>query len=294
MARLRNLSGVEIPCIQGDVCDTHLLKAIFSKYDITAAMHFAGLKAVGESNLDPLLYYYNNVAGAISLLQVMQNCNVRSLVFSSSATIYGSPQYLPYDEHHLLAPINPYGRTKLMVEQMLQDLAASDSSWRIAALRYFNPVGAHESGLIGEAPSGIPNNLMPYLCQVAQGKMDVLKIFGADYPTPDGTGVRDYIHVMDLAEGHVAAFEYLAKYAGFEVFNLGTGRGVSVIELLNEFQAASGVKIKHEIVGRREGDLAEYYADATKAKTTFNWKATRSVAEMCSSAWRWQSNYENR
>lgn len=288
VTQLERLSLAKVPCIEGDVCNIGLVKSTLVEHQIDGVIHFAGLKAVGESKTEPLSYYNNNIVGAISLLQAMKESNVRSLVFSSSATVYGDPQYLPYDESHPLNPINPYGRTKLHIEQILEDLAASDSGWRIAALRYFNPVGAHASGLIGENPNGIPNNLVPYVAQVAEGRLDELKIFGGDYDTPDGTGVRDYIHVMDLAEGHIAALHYLSQHAGYDVFNLGTGNGVSVLELLTQFQKASGKKIKHQVVERREGDLAKCFADASKAARLLDWKAKRTIGDMCQSTWNWQ------
>lgn len=287
---LKNLSSVDIPCVEGDVCNTDLLKSILTEYQIDAVIHFAGLKAVGESRTEPLGYYYNNVYGAISLLRAMKQCNVRSLVFSSSATVYGDPQYLPYDELHPLNPINPYGRTKLQIEQLLQDMVLSDSAWRVAALRYFNPVGAHESGQIGENPNGIPNNLMPYIAQVAEGRLESLNIYGRDYLTSDGTGVRDYIHVMDLAEGHLAALNYLSAHPGYDVFNLGTGHGTSVLELLSEFENASGIAIKRQFTARREGDLAECFADVTKAELKLGWKAKRTIQDMCASTWNWQQH----
>lgn len=286
--RLKKLSSTDITCIDGDVCNSDLVESILREFSVDGVIHFAGLKAVGESRTEPLAYYYNNIFGTISLLQAMERCAIKSLVFSSSATVYGNPQYLPYDEAHPLNPINPYGRTKLQVEQILEDIAASDSTWKIAALRYFNPVGAHESGFIGENPNGVPNNLMPFVAQVADGRLRELKIFGGDYSTNDGTGVRDYIHVMDLAEGHVAALNYLSSHVGYDTFNLGTGSGTSVLELISEFQQASGVEIKYQIVGRREGDLAECFADAAKAEKILGWKAKRSLREMCQSSWGWQ------
>ena len=286
--RINKITNQDIPCIEGDVRNTQLLIKILTDFKIDAVIHFAGLKAVGESNQEPLKYYDNNVGGSISLLEAMQEAKVRTIIFSSSATVYGEPQYLPYDEQHPLKPINAYGRTKLQVEEILQDLAQSDPSWRIALLRYFNPVGAHESGLIGEDPNDIPNNLMPYVMQVASGKLPHLNIFGNDYDTRDGTGERDYIHVMDLAEGHLAALSYLQKHAGCEVFNLGTGSAVSVLELVDAYEQVCYKKIPTKIVSRRSGDLAACYADASKAKKELSWQAKKSLNEMCSSGINWQ------
>lgn len=290
IAQLEKISLTKIPCIEGDVCDTELVKSVIDRHQIDSVIHFAGLKAVGKSKSEPLAYYLNNVAGTLSLLQAMKACNVKSLVFSSSATVYGEPQYLPYDEIHPLNPINPYGRSKLQIEQILSDLAHSDPGWKIIALRYFNPVGAHDSGLIGENPNDIPNNLVPYIAQVAEGRLEWLNIYGGDYDTPDGTGVRDYVHVMDLAEGHIAALNYLSKHAGYETFNLGTGHGVSVLDLLVKFQEASGVSINYKIVGRREGDLSVCFANPSKAGRLLKWSAKRTVDDMCRSAWNWQSH----
>ena len=274
-----------------------LLIKILTDFKIDAVIHFAGLKAVGESNLEPLKYYDNNVGGSISLLEAMQQAKVRTIIFSSSATVYGEPQYLPYDEQHPLKPINAYGRTKLQVEEILQDLAQSDSSWRIALLRYFNPVGAHESGLIGEDPNDIPNNLMPYVMQVASGQLPHLNIFGNDYDTTDGTGERDYIHVMDLAEGHLAALNYLKKNSGCEIFNLGSGSPISVLELIASYERASGKQISTKIAPRRNGDLPIYYAKADKAKEILWWSPNRALTEICFDASKWQeyraANKEN-
>ena len=277
-----------IPCIEGDVRDTGLLVRTLTEFKIDAVIHFAGLKAVGESGQQPLKYYDNNVAGSISLLEAMKQTDVKTIVFSSSATVYGEPQYLPYDEEHPLNPINTYGRTKLQVEEILQDLANSDSKWCIALLRYFNPVGAHESGLIGEDPNGIPNNLMPYIMQVASGKLPHLNIFGNDYDTRDGTGERDYIHVMDLAEGHLAALKYLDQSTGCEIFNLGTGQAVSVIKLVKAYEQASGKIIPTVIAPRRSGDLPIYYSKTLKAFEKMGWQANRGVADICTSTVCWQ------
>ncbi len=277
--------------IEGDILDTRLVESALGNYKIDAVIHFAGLKAVGESEKNPLKYYQNNVCGTLSLLEAMKNINLKQLVFSSSATVYGIPQYLPYDESHPLIPINPYGRTKFQIEQILQDIASSDKDWRIIALRYFNPVGAHESGWIGENPKGIPNNLMPYLVKVARGDLPELKIFGNDYPTKDGTGIRDYIHVMDLAEGHVASLEYLDKFKGFDVFNLGTGMGISVLEMVLAFEKMLGMKIKYRYVARRQGDLATYYANPARANKILNWNSKRSLYDIVKSSWESNKNF---
>nr|VFJ61318.1 MAG: UDP-glucose-4-epimerase GalE [Candidatus Kentron sp. DK] len=279
----------DIPFVRGDVRDTELVGRTLAEYDIRAVLHFAGLKAVGESVERPMDYYANNVQGTISLLQAMDNHAVRRLIFSSSATVYGDPQYLPIDEAHPTRPTNPYGRTKWHIEEMLGDLAGSDNRWRIACLRYFNPVGAHESGLIGERPSGIPNNLMPYIADVAAGNLPHLNVFGSDYDTIDGTGVRDYIHVMDLAEGHLAALEYLeTQTTTIDAFNLGTGNGFSVLEMIRAFEAASGKKIPYRFAPRRPGDIAACYASADKAAVRLGWEARRTVEEMCRGAWRYR------
>jgi UDP-glucose 4-epimerase len=262
-------------------------------HECHAVLHFAGLKAVGDSVDNPIDYYANNVQGTISLLQAMRAADVRKLVFSSSATVYGDPKYLPYDEAHPTNAMNPYGQTKLHIEKMLTDMAASDQTWRITSLRYFNPVGAHESGLIGDNPTGPPNNLMPYVARVASGLLPEVQVFGADHPTSDGSGVRDYIHVMDLAEGHIAALKYLDSHAGHHVFNLGTGYGTSVFEMIRAFEQASGKAIPYRIVARRHGDLPSYYADATRAKTHLSWEASRTLMEMCESSWRFQSRLKS-
>ena len=260
-------------------------------YGAEAVIHFAGLKAVGESVQNPLEYYGNNVGGTISLLNAMTEVGIKGLVFSSSATVYGDPQYLPIDEAHPRSATNPYGRTKLQIENILEDLAASDASWRITCLRYFNPVGAHDSGLIGEDPNDVPNNLMPFLARVAAGKLPCLNIFGGDYDTPDGTGVRDYIHVMDLAEGHLAAVNLVsAEGAPFDAFNLGTGRGQSVLEMLKAFEQASGLSIQSQIVPRRTGDISACYAKVDKAAQVLGWVASRPLDDMCRSTWKFQIN----
>ncbi len=289
--RIARITGRQVPLVQGDVRDTALLAATLQEHGVTAVMHFAGLKAVGESVQQPVEYYANNVQGTISLLQAMQQAGARNVVFSSSATVYGVPQYLPYDEQHPTAAINPYGRTKLQVEEILADLAHSDPSWRIAVLRYFNPVGAHESGLIGELPNGVPNNLMPYIAQVATGERAALNVFGDDYDTPDGTGVRDYIHVMDLAEGHRDALAWLAGHAGWHAFNLGTGQGTSVLQMVKAFEQASARPVPCQMAPRRAGDLPAYYAKADKAQAELGWHAHRTLADMCASTWNWQRQF---
>jgi UDP-glucose 4-epimerase len=267
------------------------LSQVLHEQNIDAVIHFAGLKAVAESVTEPMRYYHNNVFGSLCLLQAMQQAGVKRLVFSSSATVYGEPQYLPIDEAHPTAPTNPYGWNKLHIEQMLADLSAADSDWRIASLRYFNPVGAHESGLIGEDPNGIPNNLMPYIARVAAGQLPQVNVFGNDYPTPDGTGIRDYIHVMDLAEGHLAALVYLNQASqAFNVFNLGTGQGLSVLELLQHFELATGKAIASQLAPRRPGDVASVYAKAEKSKALLNWYAKKTVEQACADAWAFQNS----
>lgn len=273
-----------------DVRDTDRTRAVLRQHAIQAVVHFAGLKAVGESVQQPLAYFDANVGGAISLLQAMHTEGVRKLVFSSSATVYGQPQYLPLDEAHPTGATNPYGRTKLHIEEMLQDLAVSDANWRIAILRYFNPVGAHDSGLIGESPNGVPNNLMPYIAQVAAQQRPCLSVFGGDYPTEDGTGVRDYIHVMDLAEGHVAALSFLSETPGWHAINLGTGQGYSVLDMVQAFEKASGCQVPCQIVARRAGDVAACYANPNKARECLNWRAVRGLEDMCASTWNFQQS----
>lgn len=293
LVRLQKILGKALPCIKADVRDADVVEKVLRDYKIDAVIHFAGLKAVGESTANPILYYANNVQGSISLLQAMQNFGIKTLVFSSSATVYGEPQYLPYDENHPTKPMNPYGQSKLQVEEILRDLAASDNEWKIIALRYFNPVGAHESGLIGEDPNGIPNNLMPYVSRVAFGELPHLNIFGDDYETQDGTGERDYIHVMDLAEGHMASLNFLKDQAGLEVINLGTGKSISVFDLVSSFEKASNRRIKKIIVKRRSGDLPMYFAKPDKAADVLGWKATRNLDQMCQSAWQRQINLDS-
>jgi len=277
--------------IEGDIRDTRLLDRIFADYRIDAVMHFAGLKAVGESTQVPLEYYDNNVGGSVALLQAMQRGGVKTFVFSSSATVYGDPQYLPLREDHPRSATNPYGHTKLLVEDILENLYHSEPGWRIARLRYFNPVGAHPSGIIGESPQGVPNNLMPFLAQVATGKRTRLSVFGNDYDTHDGTGVRDYIHVMDLAEGHRAALLHCLNQAQtLLTTNLGTGQGYSVLEMIRAYEAASGMTIDYEIVGRRPGDIAACWADTAYAERILGWKAQLGLKEMCEDGWRWAVN----
>ena len=289
LARLRTLADGRNPdFVQADICDAAALDAVFTSRRIDAVVHFAAHKAVGESTARPLAYYANNVGGLITLCAAMQRHGCKSVVFSSSATVYGEPRQLPIREDAPLSSTNPYGATKLIGENLLRDLERSDPSWQIALLRYFNPVGAHESGLIGEDPRGTPNNLMPYIAQVAVGKRARLQVFGNDYDTPDGTGVRDYIHVLDLAEGHVAALRHLLERRGSITVNLGTGQGLSVLELVRAFEAASGRAVPYEIVGRRPGDIAACYADASLAQARLGWQATRGVQAMCEDSWRWQ------
>jgi UDP-glucose 4-epimerase len=291
--RLKTITGQTIGCVKGDVRDTALMRQLLREHQVQAVMHFAGFKAVGESVQKPLDYYNNNVWGATALLQAMQAEGVNTLVFSSSATVYGDPASVPIREDFPRSATNPYGRSKLMIEDILGDLAVSDPSWRIARLRYFNPVGAHESGLIGEDPQGIPNNLMPFISQVAVGKRTQLSVFGGDYATPDGTGVRDFIHVRDLAAGHVAALRKLQQGPGLLSVNLGTGSGYSVLQLKAAFESASGKTVPHVLMPRRPGDIAQCYADPSFAKQTIGWQATRGIEQMCADAWRWQSNNPN-
>lgn len=286
--RVAQIAGRSLRFVEGDVRDESLVRGILVESGIEAVLHFAGLKAVGESVSQPLAYYDCNVGGSLALCRAMLAAGVKTLVFSSSATVYGDPACVPIAEDCPLGePTNPYGKSKLMVDQMLADLAAADSDWRIARLRYFNPVGAHESGLIGESPKGAPNNLMPYIVQVATGQREKLRVFGDDYPTRDGTGIRDYIHVMDLAEGHVAALDYLQRQPGLLTVNLGTGRGLSVLDMVLAFEAASGRAVPYEVVSRRPGDIAACWADASLAKRLLGWEARRDVTAMCRDAWRW-------
>ena len=292
--RIKTIMGANSACaltfIQGDIRDTTLLTQVLSNQQIDAVIHFAGLKAVGESVAQPVEYYANNVQGTISLLQAMQACNVKKMVFSSSATVYGEPQQLPLTETHPTRATNPYGRSKLHIEEILHDVCLSNPEWSVVCLRYFNPVGAHKSSLIGERPSGTPNNLMPYISQVAVGQRSHLNVFGNDYPTPDGTGVRDYIHVVDLAEGHAAALNYATKHAGWQAINLGTGKGCSVLELVHTFETVNNVTVPVQFVDRRAGDIAVCYANTQKALNTLNWSATKNLTDMCQSAWQFEQS----
>lgn len=286
------ISGQKPEFIHGDIRDATLLKKIFEQHTFAAVIHFAGLKAVGESVAQPLNYYDNNVAGTVTLLQAMQAANVRSFIFSSSATVYGDPQTLPIPEEHPCSATNPYGHTKLILEEILASLYASENNWRIARLRYFNPVGAHPSGLIGESPQGTPNNLMPYVAQVASGLREKVSVFGNDYDTPDGTGVRDYIHVMDLAQGHVAALDYCLQHPPeLLTVNLGTGRGYSVLEMIEAFARSSGKTVAYEVSERRPGDIASCWADTRLAASKLNWRADKDIQEMCDDAWRWENRH---
>ena len=287
--RLERICGTRPAFVEGDVRDRSLLRKLFSHGKFDAVIHFAGLKAVGESVALPLAYYDNNVSGSIALLQVMREQGVKTLIFSSSATVYGDPQRVPIQEDFPLGATNPYGRSKLMIEEVLGDLAQAETGWNIARLRYFNPAGAHRSGLIGEDPNGIPNNLMPYVAQVASGRRESLSVFGNDYPTPDGTGVRDYIHVVDLARGHVAALNTFRRTTGLLTVNLGTGRGYSVLEMVAAFEKASTRSVAYRICPRRAGDIATCYADPTLAEQVLGWRAEYGIETMCADAWRWQT-----
>ncbi len=289
LRRVQALAGRALTFHRVDLLDRPALDAVFAAAPIDAVIHFAGLKAVGESVMIPLRYYHNNLTGTLLLCEAMKAHGVRNIVFSSSATVYGDPATVPITEAFPLSATNPYGRSKLMIEEILRDLHVSDASWNIALLRYFNPVGAHVSGRIGEDPQGLPNNLMPYVAQVAVGKLPELRVFGNNYPTPDGTGVRDYIHVVDLAAGHLRALDKLAGNPGIVTYNLGTGRGYSVLEVVAAFEQASGRRVPYKIVGRRPGDIAACYADPTRAQVELGWAATHGLAEMCADTWRWQS-----
>lgn len=289
LKRVQKITGKKLTFHKVDLLDKEGLSAIFEKSSIEAVIHFAGLKAVGESVSIPLRYYHNNITGTLLLCEVMGKYKARNIVFSSSATVYGNPDKVPIKENFPLSATNPYGRSKLMIEEILRDLYCADESWNIALLRYFNPVGAHQSGQIGEDPNGIPNNLMPYISQVASGKRSELSVFGNDYPTPDGTGIRDYIHVVDLAIGHIKALEKLTSNPGVVTYNLGTGQGYSVLEVVSAFEQASGKSIPYKIVDRRPGDIASCYADTSKAERELNWSAEKDLGEMCRDAWRWQS-----
>ncbi|WCH22603.1 UDP-glucose 4-epimerase GalE [Aeromonas salmonicida] len=289
LARIAAISGCAPFFYQGDIRDPALLDRIFAEQQIAAVIHFAALKAVGESTRLPLEYYENNLAGTLTLLQAMKRAGVNSLVFSSSATVYGDPASTPIREDFPRSATNPYGRSKLIIEEILEDLQRAEPHWSMTLLRYFNPVGAHESGTMGEDPQGIPNNLMPFLTQVAIGRRDTLSVFGNDYPTVDGTGGRDYIHVMDVAEGHVKALQHCARQGGVHIYNLGTGQGQSVLQMIAAFEAASGRSLPYRIEPRRPGDIAECWADPAKAERELNWRANRDLATMCADSWRWQS-----
>jgi len=289
LQRVQEICGISPIFRQGDIRDSNCLDKIFAEQHIDSVLHFAGLKAVGQSVKQPLEYYDNNVTGSLVLLAAMQRAGVENLVFSSSATVYGDPVSVPIREDFALGPTNPYGRTKLMVEDVLADWHVANPEWRICRLRYFNPVGAHPSGRIGEAPQGCPNNLMPFVAQVAVGKREKLFVFGNDYSTPDGTGVRDYIHVMDLVEGHVVALDYIRRERGLHTINLGTGNGVSVLQMVSAFERVSGRPVPYEIVDRRPGDIATCWADPGLASEMLQWRASRNLTQMCEDAWRWQS-----
>ncbi|EKO3512539.1 UDP-glucose 4-epimerase GalE [Vibrio fluvialis] len=289
--RIEALTGVRPAFYQGDIRDEAFLDSVFAKHDVQAVIHFAGLKAVGESVSKPIEYYDNNVNGTLVLVRSMRKAGVKSLVFSSSATVYGDPQIVPITETSPTgATTNPYGRSKYMVEQCLADLVVAEPEWSITLLRYFNPVGAHPSGTMGEDPQGIPNNLMPFIAQVAVGRLEKLAVFGNDYATPDGTGVRDYIHVMDLADGHIAALQAVGTQAGLHIYNLGTGKGSSVLDMVNAFSQACGKAVPYEICPRRPGDIAECWASTEKAQRELGWQAKLSLADMTADTWRWQSN----
>ena len=289
LERIERIVGRRPGFIESDVRDREVMRTLFADYRFDAVIHFAGLKSVGESVAEPLRYYDNNIQGSLVLFETMADVGVKKLVFSSSATVYGDPHAVPIREDFPLSATNPYGSSKLIIEEILGDIAHADASWRIALLRYFNPVGAHESGLIGEDPHGIPNNLMPFIAKVADGNLPELSVFGSDYPTHDGTGVRDYIHVVDLARGHLAALQVLQVTQGVLTANLGTGQGYSVLDMVRAFELASGRRVPYRIVGRRPGDIAACYADPSLAKTLLGWQAQYGIDEMCRDAWRWQS-----
>ncbi|MBB6055227.1 MAG: UDP-glucose 4-epimerase GalE [Gammaproteobacteria bacterium] len=291
--RIEEISGKRPLFYQGDIRDPALLDRIFQEQQIAGVIHFAALKAVGESTQKPFEYFENNISGTLSLLGAMRRAGCYRFIFSSSATVYGDPQTVPIQEDSPRSTMSPYGRTKLMIEQILEDMQKADPRWSITLLRYFNPIGAHESGRMGEDPQGIPNNLMPFITQVAIGRRDCLSIFGNDYPTKDGTCVRDYIHVMDLAEGHVKAWQVCGEQAGLHIYNLGTGQGVSVLEMVNAFARACGLEINYKLVDRRPGDVAECWADPAKAERELGWKATRTLDDMTRDSWRWQKNNPN-
>jgi len=293
LERVQSLARQPLRAIEGDVRDAALLARLFAQQPIDGVIHFAALKAVGESVAKPLAYYENNVGGTLALLRAMQAANVFTFVFSSSATVYGAPEKLPITEDAPIRTTNPYGATKAMVEQVMRDLAAADARWSMVALRYFNPIGAHPSGEIGEDPHDIPNNLFPFICQVAGGKRERLSVFGNDWPTGDGTGVRDYLHVVDLAIGHVRAFEFAQRHPGFRPINLGAGRGVSVLQLVHAFETATGRAVSYQVTARRAGDIAECWADPSLAAKLLHWRAERSLEEACADGWRWQQKNPN-
>lgn len=288
--RIKELSGKDFKFYEMNLLDKDTLDKVFSENNIEAVIHFAGFKAVGESVAEPLMYYHNNITGTLYLLEIMKKHNVKNIVFSSSATVYGMDNDAPFEESLPTSATNPYGRTKLFIEHIIRDMYVSDKSWSGVLLRYFNPIGAHESGRIGEDPNDIPNNLMPYITQVAVRKLDALSVFGNDYDTPDGTGVRDYIHVLDLAQGHLSALDYALKNKGVEAVNLGTGEGYSVLDVVKAFENANDVEIPYNIVPRRPGDIAVGYADPTKAKEILNWEAKHNLNDMCRTSWNWQRN----
>lgn len=290
IARIKAITGRDFKFYLADLLDPPAMERIFSENQIEAVVHFAGLKAVGESVQMPLRYYHNNIGGTLVLCETMDKFSVKRLVFSSSATVYGDPQTVPISEDFPLSTTNPYGSTKLVIENLLRDLYISDPAWSIALLRYFNPIGAHPSGLIGEDPQGLPNNLMPYVTRVASGELACLDVFGNDYPTPDGTGVRDYIHVVDLSRGHIKALEKIMTSHGVEAYNLGTGTGYSVLEVLQTFEKSTGQKVNYQIAPRRAGDIAQCYADPTKANRELAWQARRTLSDMCADAWRFTEN----
>ncbi len=291
--RIKELSGKDFSFYELNLLDKEGLEKVFEENEIEAVIHFAGFKAVGESVEKPLKYYHNNITGTLVLLEVMKAFNVKKIVFSSSATVYGMDNKAPFTEDMPTSATNPYGQTKVFIEHILSDLVVSDEEWSVILLRYFNPIGAHESGRIGEDPNDVPNNLMPYITQVAVGKLEQLSIFGDDYETHDGTGVRDYIHVLDLAQGHLSALDYALKHSGVEAVNLGTGEGYSVLDVVHAFENANDVEIPYEIVDRRPGDIAVGYADATKAKELLGWEAVHSLEDMCRTSWNWQKNNPN-
>ncbi|MGP8330799.1 MAG: UDP-glucose 4-epimerase GalE [Methanosarcinaceae archaeon] len=293
LKRVQNLTGKTLEFHLIDLLDQQALNNVFQKSKIDAVIHFAGLKAVGESVSAPLKYYHNNVAGTLVLCSVMNNNNVKNIVFSSSATVYGDPKEVPIREEFAVHPTNPYGRSKLMIEDILKDLFEADKNWNVVLLRYFNPVGAHPSGQIGEDPRGIPNNLFPYISQVAIGKLSELSVFGSNYPTPDGTGVRDYIHVVDLAKAHISVLSKFTSNFGIETYNIGTGRGYSVFEIISAFEKASGRKIPYKIIDRRSGDIAACFTDPTKANKALGWAAQYGINQMCADAWQWQEKNPN-